>query len=177
MTFSVFRAGLTVSALVLGGGSLVASPDHAKYWCKVENNSGRDYTLTINDTAKSVGSLWIRKAGDKGNGQGPMTKGATYHLAPGQYEFYFDTTLKTLGIHFLLQESRLGAGKQFPIQFHVTNLENPTKGFELQVGGKPMRNCNVVIDPTGFRNLSGGVLITITDPTKLRDRTDTDDSD
>ena len=71
--------------------------------------------------------------------------------------FYFDTTATRIGMHLNLQ----GPQNKESIGLHVTNLDPTVTGTEIQVFGSPLNNCNIIIDPTGYRNLEGGTLFTI----------------
>lgn len=147
--------GLALAALVLSSPRAMAL--EPEYWSKVSNNSGRTYTVTVTDTAKVMGDLYIRKAGIPGDGKKLGEKGASYSLEPGDYEFYFWTNhLGRIGIHLAFQDNARDG-----FRLHVTNLDPATPGTEFQISGDPLQNVKLLFDPTGYRNATGGTLLTL----------------
>ena len=150
---------LLLCGLALAGTRAQADPSSAKKWSRVENNSGKVYILTNTDaTSKTtVGSLWCRKAGEKGNGKRITVKGDSYNVVPGNHEFYFDTTATRFAMHLKLQD----ASTSQSIGLHVTNMDPMVSGTEIQISASPLNTCNLLLDPTGYRNADGGVLFTL----------------
>ncbi|NTV74350.1 MAG: hypothetical protein HGA66_09095 [Holophaga sp.] len=157
------RATLVLAGLVLAASTVHAEPSDANAWSKVENKSKMTYTLTNVDlTGKtSFGTLWCKKADEKGNGTAIKTKGQLYHLTPGSHLFYFETNLLS---RFAMHLDLLRPRNKGLIKLHVTNMPAIVTGTEIQVAGAPLSDCNIIIDPTGYRNLKGGTLFTIKDP-------------
>lgn len=156
------RATLVLAGLALAATLVQAAPSDPKKWSKVENTSRKTYILTnVDATGKtSVGTLWCKPSGTAGNGTAITKKNDKYDLTPGSHLFYFDTTLTRFGIHLNLQ----GPQNQESIGLHVTNLDPLVTGTQIKVSGDPVENCNIIIDPTGYRNLEGGTLFTIKSP-------------
>lgn len=153
------RIGFLTCCLALAGIQAQADPSDAKRWSKVENISGKTYIITNTDVSSksTIGTLWCRKQGVTGNGKKITVKGDSYTLDAGSHEFYFDTTATRIGMHLKLQDSVSNQS----INLHVSNLDPTVTGTEIQVSGKPLNTCNLIIDPTGYRNRAGGVLFTL----------------
>jgi hypothetical protein len=166
------------TALTLAGALMVSSHHYAyaalddKKWCRVENNTTVDYYIVNSDATSYTtwGTLWIREKGSPPPPKPTIVKsGDPFTLGAGKkYEFYFDTRLKKFAMHLKFKPK--DPPKAFPYpdsyEIHVTNLLPPItiKGFVIIISSEPMRSCNLVVDPTGFRNIDGGVLFNIAVP-------------
>jgi hypothetical protein len=178
------------TGLILAGAVMVSSQHYAhaalndKKWCRVENNSPWDYFISNNDSSQytSVGKVWIREKGSPTPANPALVKkGDTFLLVAGKkYEFYFDTSfVQKFAMYLHFQPNDAKGSKNFPGNFdiHVTNLPPYSlKGFVIIIDSEPMRACNVAVDPTGFRNIDGGVLFNIKNPKDAADDSD-DDTD
>lgn len=151
MSRLLFRTSLLAA---LAAAQAHAAPSDPKCWSKVEVDPGTKYILTNDDKVAPIGTLWCRKKGDTGIPGKVGERGAAYTLESGDYEFYFDTTLKGIAMHLRFQN--VATGQSFHI--HVTNADPTVKGTEIQVSGKPLSSVPVVIDPSGYRNKDGGTL-------------------
>ena len=127
----------------------------------IDQNKGN-----IRRKASSFGSK-----GDKGNGKAVSVKGDSYSITPGSHEFYFDTTATRIAMHLKFQDSRSNQS----IYLHVTNMDPFVTGTELQIAGSPLNKSNLIVDPTGYRNLAGGVLFTIVPPSAKADSSPDED--
>lgn len=135
----------------------------AEKWSKVVNQSAGTVTVTVTDTAKVMGSLYIRPAGSEGDGKELGRKGDSYALAPGSYEFYFWTNLAgAIGMHLSFQDNASSKA----VKVHVTNLDPTVPGTEFQISADPLDKAGLLFDPSGYRNAGGGTLFTFTGGTR-----------
>lgn len=162
MKLSKLRDVLPLALLIAASTAGHADPSDPNKWSKVVVAPPLSWVISNVDTTTktSVGTLWIRPvsaSGTKGTPTAIRIKGDNAVLAPGNYEFYFDTTWKAFGMH--LQVS--GPNNKPKIGLHVTNLDPLVSGTEIQVSGDPVNGCPIIVDPTGYRNSMGGTLFTI----------------
>jgi len=159
MLRTTHRAGLVLGCLALASAQAFALPMWKKEWSKVENKTDKDYLMTENDRVRAVGSVWVRPAGvtDSKKWKKIKDRGTGFTFQAGKkYEVYFDTTGKGIGIHLLFSADGVKG-----TQLHVTNLDPLVTGTEIQVACKPLSACTLKIDPSGYRNLAGGTLLTM----------------
>ena len=173
MKLNVQQASVLLCTLAFAATQGIATPSDAKKWSKVENTSDKIYILTNTDlSAKTtLGTVWCRAKGDKGNGKAVSVKGDSYSITPGSHDFYFDTTATRIAMHLKFQDSRSNQS----IYLHVTNMDPFVTGTELQIAGSPLNKSNLIVDPTGYRNLAGGVLFTIVPPSAKADSSPDED--
>ena len=155
---------IPLPGLILAAAILVlprAAALDADKWSKVDNRTNLTYSLTVSDTLGAQGSLYIRAAGATGDGKELTSKNDTFAMGPGKWEYYFRTNAAgAIGIHLAIQENTSGR----TIRLHVTNLDATIPGTELQISSKPLESCNILIDPSGYRNAAGGTLFTFVQP-------------
>ena len=124
-------------------------------WSKVHNGSGLDATITLSGTARPVGALWIKAAGEASDGIRLAKRGDAYVLkANSDYQFYFDTQFEALalvctvdleGSQTVIGVSRIpGLGDHLSLR-RKGRLDESTLGFNL----------------AGFRRTAGPVFMTI----------------
>lgn len=181
---------LTLAIVGLGAAHLSAAPDETK-WSKVDNNSGINYDVYNADLADftSWGTLYIK---EEGSTEAPVkiTVGESHYTLVNKhhYLFYFDTTLKKFAKHLAFVPVK--SPNAIPIYVHITNVTKQLKGFHIDVyankfdpkgimnSSKKLYQANIIIDPTGFRNIKGGVLFTLRHPVMSPDgKKTTDDNE
>ncbi|MGA2081695.1 MAG: hypothetical protein ABSH53_13960 [Holophaga sp.] len=162
-------------------------------WSKVENNSGEDFDVFNYDLtdATSLGGLYVKEQGGTGDPFKLIARGKPYTLKnKKKYLFYFNTTLGAFAKHLRLTPTK-SKNEEGSIYVHVTNVTSDLKGYHLDVStnnlepslSKLLKSSNslwkgnLVVDPTGFRNLNGGVLFNLRAPVPPPDAKGGDDTD
>lgn len=95
MSFRILP-GIALAAMVLAAPRAMAL--ESEHWSKVSNQSGKTYTISVTDTTKVWGDLYIRRAGTKDEGKKLGAKGDSFSLEQGDYEFYFYTNALGLSL-------------------------------------------------------------------------------
>ena len=166
MKRTMFRVFVLLIGWILCTPFLYAfGPMSSAKWCKVINNSGVDYKVIDDDMSSytTFGTLYVRELGDKTNGIALAKKGDEATIKKnGKYEFYFDTNIvRKFGMHLRFRGAN-ASNDDATIIMHVTNCPPwSIRGFIIAIDCNPMRDCNIAVDPTGFRNTKGGTLFTI----------------
>jgi len=145
-----FAVGLLLAGLSSHGFALDTSN-----WSKVKNGTSKEVTITISDTVKTVGNLWIRPANDTTDGTRLSKKDDKFVLKPKMdYQFYFDTQYGSLSLTCTVD---VGGNKT---SINVNRI--PAVGDNIVV----RRTGTITESPLdlnfkGFRDASGPVFMTI----------------
>jgi len=135
----------------------LAAPAHALdegKWCKLENASDKDWTLTITDLTVTVGDLLVKKDGDSGDALRLNNKKATAVIAKGgTYWLYFDTTGSSLALTF-----KIGLGQDWT---QINVKKSPMSNDYLTISTPSLTDSRVGVNLKGFRNKKGGTFLTI----------------
>ena len=143
----------TVAALSLLALAAPAQALEDGKWCKLVNNSDKDWTLTITDLTVTVGDLLIRKDGETGDPLRLNNKKATAVIAKGgTYWLYFDTTGSALALTF-----KIGLGQEWTqINVKKSSLSNDY----MTISTPRLSESRVGINLAAFRNKKGGTFLT-----------------
>jgi hypothetical protein len=136
-------------------------------WCTLVNRSGMNYSVRNRDMTSfsSWGTLYIREKGDTTDGVAIKKMGDEFPIKKDKiYELYFDTLLKKFAMHLWFRAAG-ASNEDATIVIHVSNCPPlSVRAFVIGIECKPMRDCNVSVDPNGFRNAGGRPLFTINPP-------------
>ena len=145
---------LAVGFLLAGLGSHGFALDTG-YWSKVKNASAKEVTITISDTVRTVGILWIRADKETGDGTKLAKKDDKFTLKPKtDYQFYFDTQYGSLSLTYTVDA---GGNKTF-----VNVNRVPAVGDNIVVRRQgAITESPLDFTMAGFRNVNGPVFMTI----------------